>query len=294
MVSPPFLSFPLSSSSSFLSTLSLHTYYHLPFLYLSFTYSYLYNIHIYTHTYTMDSSTVGHSFPPHAPIRYAFTIVHLLSMSIAYLGFYPHALTQLTTSSPHKKQRLLISLGCAAFFTVVGLVAGWHVPTTTTTTITTASSSTILHLTGLNLILLVLTILDYTLERIGVGSSLHHQQHSQEEQPSTLSWLYSWVYHVPNKVHMVLKGITLCLGYFYLASSVLVLTLTCQSLDQCWLPLSMGLGFLLFGSLSFMHLVNIVTLPRHASPEYVEALWILFCGCLSMIWWSKFLFLGEQ
>jgi hypothetical protein len=193
----------------------------------------------------------------------------------------------------------MISLGCAVSFTFVGLVTGWHSRTTTTTTTTTttataASSSTILPLTGLNLVLLVLMIFDYTIEHFGGGSSLHDQQHNQEQQPSTLSWLYSWVDHVPDQVHMVLKGITLCLGYFYLALSVLVLTLTCQSLDQCWLPLSMGLGFLLFGSLSFMHLVNIITLSRHTSPEYVEAIWILFCGCLSLIWWGKFLFLGEQ
>ncbi|KAI8336546.1 hypothetical protein BC941DRAFT_471088 [Chlamydoabsidia padenii] len=227
----------------------------------------------------MDSSTVGHSFPLHAPIRHTITILHLLSMSIAFLGCYPYAITQRLSRSSHNKHRMTVSLGCAVSLTFVGFVTGWHSPTPTT-----SLNSIILH-TGLTLALFLLAVFDYFLEYVS-GKFSNGQLLSPEQQLSTLSWLYSWVYHVPETAHVILKGITLCLGYFYLVLSVLVLTETCQSLDQYWLPLSIGFGFLLLGSGSFMHLVNIINVPRHASPEYFEAIWILLCGCLSLIWWD--------
>ncbi|CAO3589424.1 unnamed protein product [Absidia cylindrospora] len=239
----------------------------------------------------MDTSVIGHSFPQSAPFRHTIIVIHFLTMSFAFLICYPYATTQQLSPSSHK--RYLISLALTVLLTFIGFVIQYSP--------TTSSSDTILHF-ALKLSLLLLTSLDLTLEYISSGfSSLHQpkntfhslqhhahrpQQHLEEQQSTTISLLFSRIHYVPEVIKVYVKYVTLYLGYFYLVFSVFVLTSTSGSINQYWLPLAMGTGFVLYGSLVFMHLVNIISLPVHSNVEYYEALVLMSWGFLSFMWWD--------
>ncbi|ORZ11114.1 hypothetical protein BCR42DRAFT_102916 [Absidia repens] len=234
----------------------------------------------------MDISVIGNSFPQSAPFRHTVIVIHFLTMSFAFLICYPYAATQQSFPSSHK--RYLLALTLTVLLTFIGFVIQYS-PTTT-------SSDTILHF-ALKLSLLLLTSLDLTLEYISsrfprlhqpknIFHSLHRPQQLPKEQRSpTISLLFSRIY-VPEVVKVYVKCVTLYLGYFYLVFSVFVFTSTSGSINQYWLPLAMGTGFVLYGSLAFMHLVNIISLQGNSNVEYYEAMVLTSWGFLSFMWWD--------
>ncbi|ORZ21225.1 hypothetical protein BCR42DRAFT_448093 [Absidia repens] len=235
----------------------------------------------------MDSSPTGHSFSPHAPFQYTITIIHFFVMSFAVTSCYPFAFTQRSSQHSHKRRLISLSIGVVSVF--VGFVTGWFIQYSPTT-----SSSISIFYSCLTFGLLCLISFDLALEYTNSqlsrlfqqDDSISHQQNHELQSNNTLTRIYWRVYHLPKFIRPSLTWVTLCLGYFYCILGVLVMTSTCESLDQCWLPLATGTGFVFSGSLALLHLAGILCLPRHCAPEYYEAIWIIVWGCLSFIWWD--------
>ncbi|KAI8084967.1 uncharacterized protein BX664DRAFT_338212 [Halteromyces radiatus] len=233
----------------------------------------------------MDTSPINQSFPQNAPFRQPVTILHFVSLTLAYLIFYPYIFTQKSSKHAHKRRWIVLCLGFS--FASVGSVTGWFIQYSPTS----SSWANLLHII-LGQILFILstlqTFLDYTSTDLLCHrfQDTHYHQQQHEQQHSILYNIFSWTNHIPKYAIIFLQWIILYLGYFHLIFSILVLTSTCNSLAQCWLSLATGTGFLVYGSLIFMHLVNIISLPRRASPEHYEALWIFLWGCLSFFLWD--------
>ncbi|SAL96129.1 hypothetical protein [Absidia glauca] len=221
-----------------------------------------------------DTSPSGHEFPSYAPIRYTITILHLLTMSLSLCGIYPYAVIQ-RSSQPSQKRRL-VSLGFAWLLVFVGFVSGWFIPYS----FSTSRAVLAFHICLCLAILLLITI-DLTLEYLDYRATNHPQERENEPQHR------SWAYLVPEVAGLVMQWTTLYFGYLYLISCVLVFTASCTSLGQFWLPLSIGTGLLSYGSLAFMHLVGLFSLPRLSCLEYYEAICLLVGGLISFIWWDS-------
>ncbi|KAI8338906.1 hypothetical protein BC941DRAFT_421537 [Chlamydoabsidia padenii] len=243
-----------------------------------------------------DTSPAGHDFPSNAPIRYTITIIHLFTISTATFGFYPYAIIQRMSRTCQIQQRLVF-LGLGWIFVLVGFVTGWFIPYSSST-----SDSVFAFHIGLFFCILLITSLDLGLHYLHSGLSGHqrHLDHNNlttfqerenehEQQSTPVAWHSTLVYKVPEMANWVLPWIAIYFGCLYLISCVLVFTSSCSSLGQCWLPLSTGTGFLFYGSLAFMHLGGLLSLPQSSSPEYYEALGLLLWGLVSFIWWDSLL-----
>ncbi|CAO3676070.1 unnamed protein product [Rhizopus stolonifer] len=188
-------------------------------------------------------SSYIHSFSAHVLFKQPIVITHLVSMVIAFLGCYPLLLTR----QLRKRKTLIICASC--IFSAVGFITGCFIQTEQDT------ASLVLHIIGLILLCLVIIQLAFY--------SL-----------TTTKW-----------IDLVLGWITLIVAFFYLVTAALVFTDSCDSdiEAQCFMPLAMGTGFLIYGSFILLHLLAVIKLPRPATPEYYESVMITTWGFVSLI-----------
>lgn len=148
----------------------------------------------------------------------------------------------LLTRQLRKRKRLVIYATC--LFASIGFISGYFIQTKQDT------ASLVLHIIGF--ILLCLAITQLVLKT-------------------------KWV-------ELVLGWLTLIVAYCYLVTSALVFTESCSSdlKAQCFMPLAMGTGFLIYGSLILLHLLAVIKLPRPATPEYYESVIITLWGFIAL------------
>ncbi|CAO3630161.1 unnamed protein product [Cunninghamella blakesleeana] len=227
----------------------------------------------------MDNNSSTHSFSPHVQTHNAITILYLLSLSITFLCCYPYSLTQKT---PLGNKRQYISFGVGYLFYCCSYITGWIIQLSTTTSITV----TIYYL-SLGTILFVLFCLKSVIEynRNGLTFLSHHQDTTFFKLFTSFS---SFIISVPEITILILDWSILIIGYFYWISSILIYTSSsCESFGYCYLPIATGTGLLIYGSLTLLHLINVIKLPRQSpSPEFYEAVFMLLWGFISFIWWN--------
>ncbi|KAI9267441.1 hypothetical protein BY458DRAFT_511792 [Sporodiniella umbellata] len=187
-------------------------------------------------------SSYIHSFSAHVLFKQPIVITHLVSMVIAFLGCYPLLLTR----QLRKRKTLIICASCV--FSAIGFITGCFIQTKQDT------ASLVLHTIGFILLCLVIIQLAFY--------SL-----------STTKW-----------VDLVFGWISLIVAFFYLVTAALVFTDSCDSdiESQCFMPLAMGTGFLIYGSFVLLHLLAVIKLPRPATPEYYESVMITVWGFISL------------
>ncbi|KAI8992553.1 hypothetical protein BDB01DRAFT_697201, partial [Pilobolus umbonatus] len=180
-------------------------------------------------------------------------------MVIAFLGCYPVLLTQKI-----RKQKIYI-IALFLFFALISLITGFiiNIPKNTT--------SFILHTFAFILIFLV--IIQLTL-------FVYRSAHLSDRIP----FIHS-IKHIPKWVDLVIGWTVLVLSLCYLTMAALVFTESCNdyAMAQCLMPLAMGTGFLLYGTLILLHLLSILKLPRPSTPEYYEGVIITLWGFISLI-----------
>jgi phosphoglycerol transferase MdoB-like AlkP superfamily enzyme len=201
----------------------------------------------------MESSTI-HSFSTHAPFKQPVVITHYISMVIAFLGCYPLLLTR-------KIQRQKVYIASAAlFFGLIGFVSGYFIQQ-----IEQNTTSTILHIFSLLLLFLVV-----------IQSILAIYRRLAIRQ----------VKNIPKWIDLALGWIILTIAFSYLTLAALVFTESCnneQQKSQCLMPVAMGTGFIMYGTLALLHLLAIIKLPRPSTPEYYEGVIITFWGFISLL-----------
>lgn len=201
----------------------------------------------------MESSTI-HSFSTHAPFKQPVVITHYISMVIAFLGCYPLLLTRKI-----QKQKVYIA-SAALFFGLTGFVSGYFIHQNERNT-----TSTILNVISLLLFLLVVSQ-----SILAIYRRLSTRQ----------------VKKIPKWIDLTLGWISLTVAFSYLTLAALVFTESCdneQQQSQCLMPVAMGTGFIMYGTLALLHLLAIIKLPRPATPEYYEGVIITFWGFISLL-----------
>ncbi|KAI9478015.1 MAG: hypothetical protein EXX96DRAFT_569278 [Benjaminiella poitrasii] len=198
----------------------------------------------------MDSLSIQ-SFSTHVPFKRPLVIVHYIVMVIAFLGCHPLLLTQQL-----RRQKLPIQ---ATFLVLVsvGLVTGYFNPQQGVAVVLTI-------LLGLVFTQTILSI--YRTERFAAK-------------------VRRWIdlnKSIPKWIDSVLAWLVLVVGLSYLSLAALVFTESCNDLSQCLMPVSMGTGFLMYGTVILLHLLSIVKLPRPSTPEYYEGMVLTFWGFISL------------
>ncbi|CEI95821.1 hypothetical protein RMCBS344292_09998 [Rhizopus microsporus] len=185
-----------------------------------------------------------HSFSTHALFKQPIVITHLVSMVIAFLGCYPLLLTR----QLRKRKVAIISLSCT--FCTIGFITGYFIQTKQDT------ASLVLHIFGFILLCLVIT-----------------------------QCIFHFLIKPTKWVDLILGWAALVVAFCYLVVSAVVFTDSCQNDmgSQCFMPLAMGVGFLMYGSFTLLHLLAIIKLPRPATPEYYESVIITSWGLISLI-----------
>lgn len=185
-----------------------------------------------------------HSFSTHALFKQPIVITHLVSMVIAFLGCYPLLLTR----QLRKRKVAIISLSCT--FCTIGFITGYFIQTKQDT------ASLVLHIFGFILLCLVIT-----------------------------QCIFHFLIKPTKWVDLILGWAALVVAFCYLVVSAVVFTDSCQNDmgPQCFMPLAMGVGFLMYGSFTLLHLLAIIKLPRPATPEYYESVIITLWGLISLI-----------
>lgn len=185
-----------------------------------------------------------HSFSTHALFKQPIVITHLVSMVIAFLGCYPLLLTR----QLRKRKVAIISLSC--IFCTIGFITGYFIQTKQDT------ASLVLHIFGFILLCLVIA-----------------------------QCIFHFLIKPTKWVDLILGWAALIVAFCYLVVSAVVFTDSCQNDmgPQCFMPLAMGVGFLMYGSFTLLHLLAIIKLPRPATPEYYESVIITSWGLISLI-----------
>lgn len=204
----------------------------------------------------MESNNIL-SFSTHAPFKQPIVITHYISMVIAFLGFYPLLLTRQI-----RRQKVYI-LSASFLFLSIGFISGSFISISD-------ESSLVLRIFAFILLSLVISqavLLAYRSDRF---SSLF---------PTPFSKIPKWV-------DLAFGWISLIVAFTYLALAALVFTESCNhgndQQSQCLMPVAMGTGFVLYGTLSMLHLLAIVKLPRPSTPEYYEGVILTFWGFISL------------
>ena len=202
----------------------------------------------------MESATF-HSFSAHVPFKQPVVITHYISMVIAFLGFYPLLLTRQL-----RRQKIYILAG-SLIFSLIGFISGSFISVQNTT------SSVVLHLFAFFLFCLVTTQAVLVFCRIEKYS-------------------IRWINKIPKWVDLALGWFSLVVAFSYLTLAALVFTESCNNNEQpsqCLMPVAMGTGFVLYGTVSMLHLLAIVKLPRPSTPEYYEGVILTFWGFISLL-----------
>jgi hypothetical protein len=210
----------------------------------------------------MESPLI-HSFSTHVPFKQPVVITHLISMVIAFLGCYPLLLTQQL-----KRQKNYI-LFASFFFASIGFISGSFIKTPA------ATNTTSILFSLFNFILFVLVLAQAVLY---ISRSVVYKDTKKE---------------IPKWVDLVLGWFILIFAFTYLTIAALVFTESCQDSDllqsQCLMPVAMGTGFLLYGTVALLHLLAIIKLPRPSTPEYYEGVILTFWGFISLFLAGKFI-----
>ncbi|KAG2220253.1 hypothetical protein INT45_008794 [Circinella minor] len=233
----------------------------------------------------MDEQVPGESFSVNAPIRQPIVILHYSLMALAFLGSYPLALIYGTRR--HRRYHFY-TLATGFVIAIVGFIVGGFAQMVTTP----ANGET------LTLIRVILGILGYTLLALILGQvALGLYQYRQSpEQLQQQKWLWfeldtsSWFGRIlpEENIHLAIGWIVLIVGYAYLVVAAMVFTESCSSSSsasggQCLMPIAIGSGFLGYGSLVLLHLLNLFSLPRSSTPEYYEGLILILWGLVCLI-----------
>ncbi|KAI8140164.1 hypothetical protein BJV82DRAFT_624120 [Fennellomyces sp. T-0311] len=219
----------------------------------------------------------GQSFSVNAPFRHPIVILHISLMAFAFLGCYPIALIQ--GARRHRRYHFY-TLAVGFAIAILGFVAGWI-----------AQVATADHAETLTLVRILLGILGYMLLALVLGQALlgfYQYRHTADGKP----WLEldssSWLGRLlpEDGIHLAVGWIVLIVAYAYLIVAAMVFTESCNSqasAGQCVMPLAIGSGFLGYGSLALLHLLNIFSLPRSSTPEYYEGLVLTLWGIVCFI-----------
>lgn len=253
-----------------------HTYTTLPIpstLSYSFIWLYsLFNAPRRKHIKNMDNSDDGQPFPDNAPFRHPTVIAHLSLMTISFLACYPLALIQ--GARRHRRYHLYTLAG-GILVALVGYVAAWS---------SSFSSQqplhTVLSILGYILFVLVLGHIGLTVYNFYYGGEKQQQLVNSNKE----TWWMRFILPLEESVHLVIGWIVVLTGYAYLVIAIIVFTGTCSSsIEQCLMPLAIGSGFLGYGTLVLLHLVNVLNLPRGSTPEYYEALVLTLWGVVCLV-----------
>ncbi|KAI9275955.1 hypothetical protein BDA99DRAFT_496964, partial [Phascolomyces articulosus] len=245
----------------------------------------------------MDQEEVP--FSVHAPFRQPIIILHYSLMAIAFLGCYPLALIH--GARRHRRYHFY-TLAVGFVIALVGFIVGWFAQMATTTPS---------HGETLTFIRVLLGILGYTLLALILGQAVFGlyqyrqspEQQQQQQQQQEQKWFWfdissfsssstsSWFARLlpEETIHLAIGWIVLIVGYAYLVVAAMVFTESCSSsapsasTGQCFMPIAMGSGFLAYGSLALLHLLNIFSLPRSSTPEYYEGLLLTLWGLICLI-----------
>lgn len=203
--------------------------------------------------------TTTSSFSTHVPFKQPLVITHLISMVIAFLGCYPLLLTQQL-----KRQKNYI-LFASLFFASIGFISGSFIQLDYTNT-----TSILFHLVGFLLFVLVLLQLILYITR---------------STNTTTKYNILATKKIPKWIDLTLGWFTLLLATSYLTLAALVFTESCSNdilQSQCLMPVAMGTGFLIYGTITLLHLLAIIKLPRPSTPEYYEGVILTFWGFISL------------
>ncbi|CEP17558.1 hypothetical protein [Parasitella parasitica] len=217
----------------------------------------------------MDSASI-HSFSPNVPFKQPIVITHYISMFITFLGCYPLLLTR------QIRKRKSHILGFSVFFASVGFISGCFIKETEQQRQQNTWTSFIFNTFAILLLCLVLThllLIAWRSKLIG-------------HVPIIQTVLTKCFKNVPKWVDLALGWFNLMVAFGYLMLAAVVFTESCiqeNSTAQCLMPVAMGTGFLLYGTLVLLHLLAIIKLPRPSTPEYYEGVILTFWGFISLL-----------
>lgn len=222
----------------------------------------------------MDNTDDGLPFSDNAPFRQPTVIAHLSLMAISFLACYPVSLIQ--GARRHRRYHLYTLAG-GSLVALVGYVAAWS--SSYSSQQQQQPLHTVLSILGYILFLLILGHIGFTVYHFYYGGEKQQQLVNNKE-----TWWMRLILPLEESVHLVIGWIVVLTGYAYLVVAVIVSTDTCSSsIQQCLMPLAMGSGFLGYGTLVLLHLVNILKLPRASTPEYYEALILTLWGVICLV-----------
>ncbi|GAA5803749.1 hypothetical protein HPULCUR_009233 [Helicostylum pulchrum] len=206
-----------------------------------------------------------YSFSTHVPFKQPVVITHYISMAIAFLGCYPLLLTRQI-----RRQKVYIA-SASLFFASIGFISGYFIQLLETNT-----ASIVLHIFAFLLLFFV------TVQSILVT---HRSKYISENFTTLHSLLPTRLLSkIPKWVDLALGWVILIIAFSYLTLAALVFTESCnQQQSQCLMPVAMGTGFIIYGTVSLLHLLAIIKLPRPSTPEYYEGVILTFWGFISLI-----------
>ncbi|KAI8371451.1 uncharacterized protein BYT42DRAFT_580286 [Radiomyces spectabilis] len=216
----------------------------------------------------MDSSSV-YPFSANAPFRQPIVIIHIASMATGFLGFYPFALIQ--GIRRHRKWHF-VTVITGTLFALIGLVTGWLIRADTVT-----FETLLLRILGSALFVLLLLQITLGVYKAVVSKGLL-------ESPSyysKLSFIGQWLSCLPAYTHLGLGWCILFVAYGYMVGCLLFFTENVTSATL--LCIAIGSGFLGYGMVALLHLMNIFKLPRASTPEYYEGLLMTLWGIITLL-----------
>ncbi|KAL0087165.1 hypothetical protein F4703DRAFT_1916157 [Phycomyces blakesleeanus] len=225
----------------------------------------------------MDTLTTT-TFSSPIPIRHPAVIIHLVFITLSFLGCYPIALIQGTRCHPN---RHFVAIGLGTIFALIGSIAGLWMPSTSSGSLVPI----LVAIVGGLLMVLVLM-------QIVVGLNMTRRSLELHRLPpySHTSWLPTqtptrWcATNLPEYTHLIIGWSVLIVASIYLILTVVLFTESCAGFPyrQCFLPLVMGGGLLGYGTMALLHLVGVLSLPRTSTPEYYEGLLITLWGLFNL------------
>lgn len=203
------------------------------------------------------------SFSANVPFKQPVVITHYISMVIAFLGCYPLLLTQQI-----RRQKVYI-LSICLVFSSIGFISGYFIQTSTNATSLVSCTFAI--------VLLCLGSLQTLL-------FCYRSSFISDHCPTLHTLLTKCLHRIPKWFDLGLGWCIMIISFSYLTLAALVFTESCNvgPQSQCLMPVAMGTGFLLYGTLVFLHLLSIIKLPRPSTPEYYEGVIVTFWGLISL------------
>ncbi|KAL9558875.1 hypothetical protein PS6_001086 [Mucor atramentarius] len=192
-------------------------------------------------------------------------------MVIAFLGCYPLLLTR------QIRKRKAYIIGFSVFFASIGFISGCFIKQTEQQQQQNTLTSFIFNTFAVLLLCLVLIhiVLVTWRSNLLVGHI-----------PAMQSVLTKCFASIPKWVDLALGWFNLMVAFSYLILAAVMFTESCiqeSTTSQCLMPVAMGTGFLLYGTLVLLHLLAIIKLPRPSTPEYYEGVILTFWGLISLL-----------